>query len=145
MADVKVNITFNKNATLEKLMDRHKAAQFAMSKQALKDCNEYCPKDAGTLESSSQTFTDYENGILKWQTPYARYLYYGIVMVDPKTGKACFPIDDQLYSRKNVSKVKSNREIKYNGRGRKLWAEAAAAEHKDDWLLIYEKVFKGGR
>lgn len=142
MADVKV--TLNKAAVIARLEKQHQKAQFAMSQQALKDCNEYCPKDANGLISSSQTHTDFENGVLKWVTPYARHLYYGVIMVDPKTGKACFPIGDQLYSRKGVKKVKSNREFKFNGKACKLWAEKAASEHKEDWKAIYAKVFKGG-
>lgn len=143
MADVK--ITLNKQAVLQKLTEQHKKAQNAMSQQALTDCNEYCPQDQGGLKNSSQIHSDFENGKLKWQTPYARHLYYGIIMVDPKTGKACFPVGDQLYSRKGVTKVKSGREFKFNGKACKLWAHKAASEHKEDWRLIYEKVFNGGR
>lgn len=91
----------------------------------------------------SLTNSDLEKGHLVWKTPYARHLYYGIIMVDPKTGKACFPIGDQLYSRKGVKKVKSNREFRFAGRGRKLWAQAAAAQHKEDWKAVYEAALKG--
>lgn len=140
--DVKVKIDINNSKILEKLEAKHKKAQFAMSQQALKDCNEYCPKDQGNLISSSIMHSDFENGTLKWHTPYARHLYYGIIMVDPETGKACFPIGDQLYSRKGIAKVKSNREFKFEGKACKLWAEQAASEHKSDWQAIYEKVLE---
>ncbi len=47
--------------------------------------------------------------------PYARYMYYGEVMVDPVTGAAGFlDKDGQWKSRKNVPKVRSGRPIKYN-------------------------------
>lgn len=116
MADVKVNITFNKNATLEKLMERHKIAQIKMSEQALKDSNYYCKQDQSTLISSSLVYSDYENGILKWHTPYARKQYY---LDSAQTDK--------------------------NPNAQKMWAHKAASVHQSDWLLIYEKVFKGGR
>lgn len=111
MADVKVNITFNKNATLEKLMDRHKIAQIKMSEQALKDCNKYCKQDNNNLKSSSFTYTDYENGILRWYQPYARMQYYLDAARKPGTCK--------------------------------MWAHKAASEHKEDWRLIYDRVFNG--
>lgn len=46
--------------------------------------------------------------------PYARYQYYGKVMVDPVTGAAGFrDKDGQWKSRRNVPKVKTNRDLDY--------------------------------
>ena len=139
MAEININVS----TILAKAEKANEAATHAMSQQALKDCNVYCPKDQSGLINSSLTNSDLEKGHLVWKTPYARHLYYGIIMVDPETGKACFPIGDQLYSRKGVKKVKSNREFRFAGRGRKLWAQAAAAQHKEDWKAVYEAALKG--
>ena len=47
--------------------------------------------------------------------PYARYQYYGEVMVDPKTKAAGFQdADGQWKSRKGVPKVRSGRVIQYD-------------------------------
>lgn len=47
--------------------------------------------------------------------PYARYQYYGEVMVDPVTRAAGFiDKDGQWKSRKNVPKVRSGRPISYD-------------------------------
>lgn len=139
MAEIKINVS----KIMEKAEAANETATHAMAQQALKDCNVYCPKDQSGLINSSLTNSDLSYGRLIWKTPYARHLYYGIIMVDPKTGKACFPIGDQLYSRKGVKKVKSGREFHFSGRGRKLWAQAAAAQHKDDWKAVYEAALKG--
>lgn len=49
------------------------------------------------------------------QGPYARYMYYGEIMVDPVTGAAGFrDKDGQWKSRKNVPKVRSGRPIDYS-------------------------------
>ena len=109
--DVRMNI--NLGAIEKKLQKAADKAVYITAEQALKDSNKYCPKDQGGLISSSLTFSEPEKGIMRWQTPYARALYYGVVMVDPETGKACFFIDDQPYSRKGVKKVKSNPEKEY--------------------------------
>lgn len=45
--------------------------------------------------------------------PYARMLYYGKVMVDPKTGAAGFLTANGWRSRKGVPKVVSSRDIEY--------------------------------
>lgn len=139
MAEIKINVS----KIMEKAEAANETATHAMAQQALKDCNVYCPKDQSVLINSSLTNSDLSHGHLIWKTPYARHLYYGIIMVDPKTGKACFPIGDQLYSRKGIKKVKSGREFHFSGRGRKLWAQAAAAQHKDDWKAVYEAAMKG--
>lgn len=114
MADVRV--TLNKQAVLQRLTEQHKKAQMAMSQQALKDCNYYCKQDQDGLINSSITHSDFESGVLKWQTPYARKQYY--------LDSAC--------------KDK-------NPNAQKMWAHKAASEHKEDWRMIYEKVFNGGR
>lgn len=46
--------------------------------------------------------------------PFARMLYYGKIMVDPKTGAAGFLTENGWRSRKGVPKVKSNRDIQYD-------------------------------
>lgn len=113
MADVK--ITFNKPKTIERLKKQHQKAQFAMSQQALEDCNYYCKQDQGGLINSSHIYTDFYNGILCWQTVYARKQYY-------------------LDSASNA----------VNPHAQKMWAHKAASEHAEDWRSIYDKVFNGG-
>lgn len=51
---------------------------YALSSEILGDCNEYCKEDTGALIASSNTFSRPQNGILIWQTPYARRQYWEI-------------------------------------------------------------------
>lgn len=111
-----VKVTLNKQAIDERLTKQHEKAQFIMSQQALKDCNFYCKQDQDGLINSSQIHSYFETGNLKWQTPYARMQYY---------------LD-------STSKDK-------NPNAQKMWAHKAASEHKEDWRLIYDKVFNGGK
>lgn len=48
--------------------------------------------------------------------PYARMLYHGKVMVDPKTGAAGFLTENGWRSRRGVKKVRSGRDIQYDKR-----------------------------
>lgn len=63
--------------------------------------------------------------------PYARMLYYGKVMVDPKTGAAGFLTENGWRSRKGVPKVRSGRDIQYdktkNPRAGPFWDRRLAA------------------
>ena len=60
----------------ERIEQLRRAALRAAAKQALQDCNEYCPKDGGGLIASSYRHSDVENGRLVWATPYARRRFY---------------------------------------------------------------------
>ena len=47
--------------------------------------------------------------------PYAKYQYYGKVMVDPETGAAGFLTPNGWRSRKGVPKVLTSRDLDYSG------------------------------
>lgn len=49
---------------------------YEVTEQAKSDCNEYCKYDQGQLRESVETASDFENGILVWDQPYAAYAYY---------------------------------------------------------------------
>lgn len=143
-----VTVKFDKEACIARIKNAAEGeALFITSKQVLKDSNKYCPKDQGTLISSSLTNSQPEKGKLVWKTPYARHLYYGIIMVDPLTGKACFPIDDGrggeiLVSRKGVKKEKSNREFHFADGRQKLWCHYAKSKHLKEWQKAFDTAFK---
>lgn len=102
-------------------------------------------------------YVPFRQGILKntriigidsvtYNTPYARNMYYGKVMVDPKTGAAGFLTAEGWRSRSGVRKVVSNREYQYHGapmRG-KLWDKRMWADKK---TVIIDNVAKaaGGK
>lgn len=119
------------------------AAQRAVAitaQQVLADCNEYCPTDQQGLIDSAATHSDVENGNLVWATPYARYLYHGLLMVDPKTGSA--------YAREGQTKVLASPEVQLdfdrtlNPKAGSHWCERAKADHGAEWQEIYEAAFR---
>lgn len=84
--------------------------------------------------------------------PYARMLYYGKVMVDPKTHAAGFLTANGWRSRKGVKKVESGRRIDYdtskNPQAGPFWdrrlAEAEGAVLREE-LQDYVNRRAGGR
>ena len=110
------------------------------SQQALADCNEYAPDDQDGLIDSSNIHSDILHGKLVWATPYARYLYHGVLMVDPKTGSA--------WAREGQTKVKVSPEVQLKFDKRKNpnagshWCERAQADHGKEWQEKYEKAFR---
>lgn len=51
---------------------------YALSSEILGDCNEYCKEDTGALIASSNTHSLPQEGLLIWQTPYAKRQYWEI-------------------------------------------------------------------
>lgn len=81
--------------------------------------------------------------------PYARYQYYGEIMVDPKTGAAGFlNKDGQWKSRKGVNKVRSGRPIQYdktkNARAGPFWDRRMMAAEKDVIVREVQAYVKRG-
>lgn len=119
------------------------AAQRAVAitaQQVLADCNEYCPQDQEGLIDSANTHSDIANGTLVWATSYARYLYHGLLMVDPATGSA--------FAREGQTKVLASPEVQLdfsktlNPKAGSHWCERAAADHREEWDEIYKRAFE---
>ena len=110
------------------------------SQQELADCNEYVPDDQDALVNSSNIHSDILHGKLVWSTPYARYLYHGVLMVDPKTGSA--------WAREGQTKVKVSPEVRLkfdkrkNPKAGSHWCERAQADHGEEWRQIYETALR---
>ena len=92
-------------------------AQFILDEQVLKDSNYYVPMDTTTLRDSSLLHSRVGKGSLKWDTPYAKRLYY-----NPSF---------------KFSKDK-------NPNASALWFEKAKSKLKTTWIEIARKAFKGG-
>ena len=110
------------------------------AQQVLADCNEYAPDDQDGLIDSSNILSDILHGNLIWATPYARCLYHGVLMVDPKTGSA--------WAREGQTKVKASPEVQLkfdktkNPKAGSHWCERAKADHGTEWQEIYEAAFR---
>lgn len=137
---VKVNFQFNTAQTIMKIEGAAKRAVGTTAQQVLADCNEYCPQDQSVLIDSSEIHSDLPNGKLVWQTPYARFLYHGVVMIDPKT-RSTWAREGQSKIVKSPEKELSFDKSK-NPKAGSHWCERAQADCGEDWKKIYEKAFK---
>jgi hypothetical protein len=108
-----------KTYNLDKLDNKTKSAvkfgQRVLDTQVLKDSNFFIPMDNHFLERSGILHSKLGEGLIKWQTVYARRLYY-----NPQY---------------NFSKDKNP-----NAQG--LWFEAAKALYKKKWLKMADAAIK---
>lgn len=100
------------SVTVKKALD---FGQYILDNEALKDSNYYVPTDQHYLEKSGILHSKLGKGVLIWQTPYARRLYY-----NPRYN---FSTDE-------------------NPNARGLWFENAKAQGLKQWLDTSEKAVK---
>lgn len=111
-------------------------AEHALAVQVAKDTSPYVPFLTGSLDQRTQVV----GGSVIYPGPYARFLYYGKVMVDPETGST--------YAPKGGTKVLTDKNLVFNTSGHSQaqshWFEASKAENLDKWIRVADKAVKNG-
>lgn len=110
--------------------------------------DKYVPFDNGIL--AEQVIE--QPGRIIYNSPYAHYMYEGILYVDPDYGVGAFPIKDKdgnlkgFYSRKGVAKVPSGQPLKYNKTGHTYagpkWDERMWSAEKDQVIKEIEDYIR---
>ena len=95
-----VKITFDKSNLSMRIKGANQKSQTVISNELLKDSNYYAKKDSGELIESSIRASNPEEGLLIWDTPYAKRQYY--------TGKA------SKDSNPNATKMWGHKAIRKN-------------------------------
>ena len=114
-----------------------KAQQFVDS-ECIRLMVPYTPMLSGQMMQSATRGTVIGSGEIKYNSPYARYQYYGKLMVSSITGSS--------YARKGESKVLTSKDLRYNKskrpRAGKLWFERMKADRKEQILKGAERLLK---
>ena len=80
----------------------------------LKRIKRYMPFVSGMTYKVTVAQTDIKKPEIVTNTPYAKYLFYGKVMIDPKMGIAGFLTPEGWRTRKGCAKVRTDRDLQYN-------------------------------
>lgn len=122
MAKIKTRVTFDRAATIARIKAASNDALTAMGNQALMDASKHVPKDQGTLENSGLSLSDKKavEGVytLRWNTPYARYLWHGDVMYGPE--------------KLSFTSALAHEE----------WAKYAKEIYGEEWKAVYQAALK---
>ena len=109
-------------------------AESVLAQQAMKDTIPFVPALTGSLTQRTRVVG---NEVI-YPGPYARFLYYGKVMVDPATGST--------YAPKGGTKVATDRNLVFtktmHPQAQSHWFEASKAQNLDKWLRVAEKAVK---
>ncbi len=129
MPNIRIKTDFHRAAAIATLRAASDRALTVTGNQALKDASKHVPRDQGTLKSSglsnSDTQARNQEFIMRWDTPYAQYLWHGDVMYGSPT--------DRRYGPEKLSFT--------DALVREEWAKYAAEVYKDRWRTVYEAAF----
>ena len=130
MPRVEAKVEFSKAAAIAKLKAANDRAMTFMGTQALKDVTQHVPKDQGGLQSSGITHSDRkaENGVytMRWEEPYAQYLFRGEVMYGSPTSRTYGP------EKLNFTSAMARME----------WTKYAAEVYGDRWQAVYQAALR---
>lgn len=119
-----------------KLASASEKAEHTVAIQVQKDTSPYVPFLTGSLDRKTRV----DGSRVIYPGPYARYLYYGKLMVDPATGSS--------YAPKGTTKVLTDKDLVFNkashNQAQAHWFEASKAENLDKWLRVADKAVKHG-
>lgn len=111
--------------------------------EIMRKADPYVPFLAGALRDSARISED--KCAIIYDTPYARYHWFGKLMVDPVTGKGAFYSPTYgFWSRRHVDKVLTNKDLNYNGaplRGPR-WIERCWINEKENIIKSTEAFMK---
>lgn len=121
-------------AITDKLAESCTRAESIVGQQVIKDTAPFVPALTGSLTIRTRL----DGNRIIYPGPYARFLYYGKVMVDPQTGSTFAP--------KGGTKVLTNRDLVFSKamhpQAQSHWFEASKAQNLDKWIRIAEKAVK---
>lgn len=105
-----------------------------MALQMAKDTEPYVPARTKSLANRTRV----EDDVIIYPGPYARFLYYGKLMIDPKTGSS--------WATKGATKVVTGKNLDIStavhGKAQAHWFEASKAQNKQKWVRVAGKVMQ---
>lgn len=130
MASIKAKVTFDKAAAVARITAAANNALTAVGSQALKDVTQHVPKDQGGLQNGGIANSDIKakdlEFVLRWDEPYAQYLFHGEVMYGDPTNRTYGP-----------------KRLKFtDAMARMEWTKYAAEVYGDDWQAVYQAALR---
>lgn len=120
------------DAIKDKLAESCTRAESIVGQQVIKDTAPFVPALTGSLTIRTRL----DGNKIIYPGPYARFLYYGKVMVDPQTGSTFAP--------KGGTKVLTDRDLVFakamHPQAQSHWFEASKAQNLDKWIRVAEKA-----
>ena len=115
----------------DKGLDKAGDVQAFHTQNVLRRIKRFMPFVTGVTYKVTVIQTDIRRPEIVTDTPYAKYLFYGKVMIDPKINAAGFMTPEGWRSRIGATKVRTDRNLKYtktkNPKAGPRWDKALSA------------------
>lgn len=125
-----VNIRWDPQQQREQLAE----AQKFIDSECLRLMRPYTPFRTGMMQRSATLGTRIGSGNIVYNSPYARYLYYGVVY-GPNIPLYVNGVLEGFYSRRGVKKRSTGRQMTYSTarhpQAQRLWFEVMKQQHGD--------------
>ncbi len=133
--NVKTEIDFSANSITKRYRNKGNLALTVLKNEIVKDTTSYVPmrNDGGGLRNSAVSSIGTKKHQIVYRKVYARFLYYGKVMVGTISRKA--------WANKGEPKETINKDLTYS-QGGSHWFEESKKKNKDKWIAIAKKLFK---
>lgn len=109
--------------------------------ECLRVMSPYTPMLSGMMEKSATAGTVIGSGAIEYNSPYARFQYYGNVMIYEPTGSTWAPLGGK--------KVVVDRKLVHNTsrhpKAGPYWFDRAIQDHKEEILEGAQKIARGGK
>ncbi len=129
---IQVKMNFAHAAVVARIRESATDALTITGIQAIKDTNMHVPKDQGILQNSAEINSDIraKDGefVLRWDEPYAQYLFHGKVMYGSPTNRSYGP--EKIHFTEALARME--------------WTKYAAEAYGADWLTVYQNALRKG-
>jgi len=124
---------------VSKWTGRFSEAQRFVDSEVLRLCEPYTPFLIGFLVKSGDLGTEIGSGEVAWIAPYARFQYYGKVMIGIESRSA--------YAKKGERKVVTEKDLVYHGGGLRggFWFQRMKEVHGDQIIEGARKIMRNGQ
>lgn len=132
MPKISTRVTFDKKAAVTKIRAAGNDGLTIMGYQALKDTTQHVPRDQGFLQDSGIT-NSYRHArnlkyVMRWDEPYAQYLWHGEVMHGSPTERTYGP--EKLTFTTALARME--------------WAKYSKEVYGEDWKKVYQAALRMG-
>lgn len=147
MFEVKADIEIDRiyNILKKRGLETNGAIQSLLTNEILRLADPYTPFDNGILKKN--VMIGRNNDCIIYSSPYARYMWYGKLMVDPVTGKGAFFKEGYgFWSHPKTPKVLSDINLKYQGAPMRgpFWVNRMWADKGEEIIEEIQKIVDRG-
>lgn len=130
MPKINVRVTFDKKAAAVKIRAAGNEALTFTGMQALKDTTQHVPRDQGFLQDSGINNSDHVASnlkyVMRWDEPYAQYLWHGELMHGDPTNRTYGP--EKLTFTSALARME--------------WAKYAKEVYGNGWKEVYQEALR---